>query len=350
MSSTEPLVIVGAHSSPYSRKMRAVLRFRRIPHEWVVRGSRWDDVPDAPVSVIPVLAWRDETGAYTDVMVDSSPQITRLEAEYSGRSLVPSDPAAAFVDFLLEDFADEWVTKAMYHYRWANADDTEKSGRLLPLDADLQLDDELAARAHDFFIDRQVSRRAMVGSTDANAGVIERSYERTLDAMQAHLGRHDFLFGDRPARSDFAMFGQLTPMLWWDPTPTAVAVERAPRAIMWVQWMDDLSWWRLPDDSDEDGAGWFGELPDTTRALLVEAGLTYAPFMLANADALARGADEVVCEIGGAEYRQVPFKYQAKCLQWIREEYDALSQADRLAVDALLDGTGCEALVVDPSG
>jgi glutathione S-transferase len=342
MSPTRTLVIRGAHSSPYSRKMRAVLRYRHIAHDWVVRDSANDDLPPAPVPVIPVIAWRDEAGEYHDVMVDSSPQITRLEDEYSGRSIVADDPATAFVDFLLEDFADEWIAKMMYHYRWAYAEDTEKSGRLLPLDSNLQLSDELAARAHDFVIDRQVGRRAMIGSTDANAPIIERSYERTLDALQTHLGDHNFCFGTRPGRADFAIFGQLMPMLWWDPTPTAVAVERAPRTVMWNQWMDDLSWWRVDGDD-----GWVAaeEIPVTTRALLGEVGRTYAPFLVANAAAVADGVAEMACEIDGAEYRQAPFKYQAKCLAWIRDAYAALSDTDRSRVDDVLAGTGCETLV-----
>ena len=349
MSPRPDLVIRGAHSSPYSRKMRAVLRYRHIPHDWVVRGMRHDDMPDGPVPVIPVIGWRTSDGGYRDVMVDSSPQIAKLESEYGGRSVVPTDPATAFLDFVLEDFADEWVAKAMYHYRWANAEDTEKSGRLLPLDASLQLPDDQAARAHDFFIDRQVGRRALVGSTDENAPVIEQSYERTLDALQAHLADHTFLFGARPGRADFGLFGQLTPMLWWDPTPTAVAVERAPRAIMWIQWLDDLSWWRLDEENDEGGddGGWFAmeDVPATTRALFEEAGRTYAPFMVANHVALTEGADEVVCELDGALYRQAPFKYQGKCPDWIRAEYTALADDDRARVDAFLAGTGCEVLV-----
>lgn len=344
MNTERPLVIVGAHSSPYSRKMRSVLRYRQIPHRWVVRGSRWDDTPPAPAPIIPVLAFPDDEGNHGELIVDSSPQITRLEQDYAGRSVCPTDPAAAFLDFVLEDFADEWLTKAMYHYRWANEADTEKSGRLLPFDSNLQLSDDQAAKAHDLFIDRQVSRRALVGSTDENAPIIERSYERVLDILQRHLGQHDFVFGDRPSRTDFAIFGQLTPLLWWDPTPMAVAVERAPRALMWVQWVDDLSWWQVTGDQ-----GWHAldDLADTVHQLLREAGRTYAPFMVANAAALEAGDEEVVCMIDDQPYRQAPFKYQAKCLAWIRERYRALADHDRRRIDEALAETGCESLVAE---
>lgn len=342
MDTDRTITLGGAFSSPYSLKMRGVLRYRHIPFRWVLRNSRWDDLPDIPVKVIPVISFPDVDGDHGETMVDSSPQIARLEAEFSGRSLVPTDPALAFLDFLLEDYADEWVTKMMYHYRWTYDPDIEKAGRLLPLDQDLHASDSQLERSHDFIIERQVSRRALVGSTDANQHVIEGSYERLLDLLQTHFGSHPFLLGDRPGRADFATFGQLKPMLWWDPTPMAIAVERSPRTVNWIERVDDLSWWDV--DGDE---GWADvrALPDTVHALLREAGSTYAPFMLANAAALDADQDEVVCEIRGHEYRQGPFKYQAKCLRWLRDEYATLEHSARSTIDAILDGTGCEKLL-----
>ena len=85
------LKLVGAYPSPYTRKMRAVLRYRRIPFRWVLRNSEWDDLPAVTVPVIPVLVFPDGDGNHGEAMVDSSPQIARLEQEYSGRSLVPRD-------------------------------------------------------------------------------------------------------------------------------------------------------------------------------------------------------------------------------------------------------------------
>ncbi|MXW60162.1 MAG: glutathione S-transferase [Acidimicrobiaceae bacterium] len=327
--------------------MRAVLRYRRIPFRWVLRGSRWDDLPEVPVQIIPVIAFLgadgNTDGPDAEVMVDSSPQIMRLEAEYSGRSVVPADPALAFIDALIEDFADEWFTKAMYHYRWAYEPDIDKAGKILPLSQDLQVNTADAAAAYDMFTSRQIMRRALVGSTDTNQPIIEGSYRRVLDILQATFDERDFLLGDRPGRGDFGLFGQLTQLVGFDPTSTAVAVDRAPKVINWVDRVDDLSWLPVAGGADD---GWLA-LEDTgtvVQEMLLEAGRTYTPFMLANAAALESAADEVVCEIDGREYRQGPFKYQRKCLGWLRDDYAALSGDDRGRVDAFLEGTGCEAL------
>ena len=323
--------------------MRAVLRYRHIPFEWVLRDSQWDDLGPAPVALIPVIDFPNAAGEYGDLMVDSSPMIDRLEGLFPQRSIVPTDPVVRFIDYLIEDFADEWVTKMMYHYRWYYADAIDKASSLLPLDRNLQMSPEQAEAAKAFITRRQISRMAFIGSTDNNCPIIEASYLRLLDLLQASFSASHFLVGERPGCGDFGLYGQLRQLVGWDPESARIAVARAPRVVNWIDRIDDASWWRVDGDR-----GWFGHdaLPPTTLALLNEIGRTYTPFMLANERAVVAGADEVVCVIDDAEYRQGPFKYQAKCVGWLRDRYTALTPSDQRAVDGLLANTGCEALVI----
>ncbi len=336
-----PLKLGGAYGSPYTLKMRSVLRYRRIPFQWVPRDSKWDDLPPVPVRLIPVIAFPDADGNYTEAAIDSSPLIARLERSHAGRSLVPADPVVAFLDYLIEDYGDEWVTKAMYHYRWYYEEAAEKAGSLLPLDMDQQMSAEQAEKAKRFITKRQTGRRALVGSTEENRPVIEQSYDRLLDVLQRHITEQPFLLGDRPGRGDFGLFGQLRQLVGWDPVSARLAERVAPRVVHWVERLDDLSWWDVEGDD-----GWVDRdrIAPTTVELLAEIGRTYVPFMLANAAAFDAEEPEMHCVIDGLDYRQGTFPYQHKCLRWLRDEYAALAPADRASVDALLAGTGCELL------
>jgi glutathione S-transferase len=338
MPNTE-LKLVGAYGSPYSRKMRALLRYRRIPFRWVLNGPDAKDIPPVPVALIPVLVLPGADGGAPTAMVDSTFQITRLEEMQRARSVVPPDPALAFLDALIEDYADEWLTKPMFHYRWAYAADAAKARNVLPFDASIELDDVQHAKAAQLFGDRQIGRLAVVGSNATTRPVIESSYRRLLELLAAHLAHAPFVLGTRPGRGDFGLFGQLTQLAQFDPTPTALAAEVAPRVIAWVNRVEDLSWLDVADE----GVGWTTRdaIPDTLRALLGEIGRVYVPFLLANAAALAAGAAQVVCEIDGARWEQKPFPYQAKCLRWLREGHAALGGADRAWVDQVLAPTGC---------
>ncbi|MBD3647150.1 MAG: hypothetical protein HUJ31_06760 [Pseudomonadales bacterium] len=42
---------------------------------------------------------------------------------------------------------------------------------------------------------------------------------------------------------------------------------------------------------------------------------------------------------------QPVFPYQAKCLSWIREEYESLDHNAQGHVDGVIEGTGCEPLI-----
>jgi glutathione S-transferase len=341
---TPPLRIVGAPASPYSRKLRAVLRYRRIPHQWILNFSEQARaLPQPPVRLIPVLYFPDADGRYTQAAIDSTPLIRRLERELPGRAAVPPAPALAFLDALLEDYADEWLTKCMFHYRWAFAPDAEYASRVLPRWGAIDASDEQVAPLSKQFAERQIGRLGVVGSNEVTAPVIEASYRRLLHLLDARLAESPFVLGKRPAACDFGLFGQLTQLVQFDPTSMAIARAEVPRVCAWLDVVEDLSGLEPGDDLD----GWIAEdapLPATLRALLGEVGRVYAPFLIANADALDRGAERVECAIDGRRWVQKPFPYQGKCLQALRTQHASLLGPERVLVDEALRGTGCEVL------
>ena len=103
--------------------------------------------------------------------------------------------------------------------------------------------------------------------------------------------------------------------------------------------MEDLS--GLP--ISEDNSDWIDAsagLPDSLRALIAEIATLYIPYLKVNAEAVMNGAEMVEAEVDGRPYRQNPFTYQAKCLQWIAEEYAALSTDDKTRLAEVTHGTG----------
>jgi hypothetical protein len=67
--------------------------------------------------------------------------------------------------------------------------------------------------------------------------------------------------------------------------------------------------------------------------------------MLANARAVLAKADQVRATVDGQDWVQNPFPYQAKCLRWLREEFETLAAGDREFTLRILQDSGCEALV-----
>ena len=336
-----PLLLMGVPGSPYTRKMLAVLRYRHLPYELLYRNSpRIAALPKPKVELIPVFYLPDEAGAL-QAITDSTPLIRRFEAEVSGRQVRPHDPVIALIDSVLEDYGDEWLTKPMFHYRWHYADDIHKAGEILPRWRNISGPEDEARAASAQFSRRQIDRLRYVGSSPATAAVIENSYKRFLDVFSAHLQVQPFLLGARPGAGDFGIYGQMTQLAHFDPTPAALTLARAPRVYAWVGLVDDLSGLAPSDDH------WVTRdtLPPTLFAILAEAARTYLPVMLANARALLAQADQVSTTIDGQPWVQNAFPYQGKCLKWLRDEFSALKSADQRAATGLLDQAGLGALL-----
>ena len=338
--STKPVLLSGAPGSPYTRKMLALLRYRRIPYEMLwsdVRGGP-PHLPKPKVQLLPTFYFPDGSGG-VEAVVDSTPIARRLEREHAGREAIPPGAALGFLNELFEDYADEWLTKAMFHYRWAFEEDAAHAPPLLVHWAAPSLPTDEAKTFADQLGRRQIDRLYVVGSNAVTAATIEQSYERLLGVLDAGLQEKEFLFGDRPATADFALYGQLTQLAAVDRTPARLTARVAPRIRAWVERVDDLS--GLPSDAawdDVDAAS------RRLAPLLKEIGRVYAPFLLANAAAAEAGAAQWSSEIDGRPWEQPTFPYQAKCLRWLKESYAALPGPDRAAVDAALAGSGCAAL------
>ncbi len=323
--------VYGHVGSPYSMKMRAVMRYRRIPHVWKdgaegIQGAR----ANVKVPVIPVFKYPD--GSFHN---DSTPLIYDLEERHvNGRSIVPERESDAFLAFLIEDLADELLSKAMYHYRWFDKRYVKQISEWIGFDMFEGGGREAIETMAKTFCERQMSRLAFVGSSEYNRPLIEYISDLFLDTLESHIPDRWFLFGTRPSLAEFGLFGQLS-QYHNDLAIIEHARKRAPYTFRWVLHLHDLSGFEGEWRSDDE------PLSDVVVKLLRIVGEFYFPFLLANADAHDAGEKEFSFEAGGMPYSQGVFKYQVKCLAALRQRYAELGENTKNELKGLLQKTGC---------
>src|SRR5579862_3923709 len=107
--------IFGNELSPYSVKVRSFFRYKGLAHEWFVRNpsNEAEYQRHAKLPLIPLVITPEGQG-----MQDSTPIIEHFEARFADPSIHPTDPALRFLSALIEEYADEWGNKPMFHYRW----------------------------------------------------------------------------------------------------------------------------------------------------------------------------------------------------------------------------------------
>ena len=327
--------LLGSNGSPYSRKLLAILRYRRLPHIWRLRRPALEqETAHVKPYLQPMLKFPGDSIWH----VDTTPLIYELERRHAPRSIVPPDAGSAFLAHLVEDFADEWLTKAMFYYRWCDDKTARCAAHCIAVDTMPSSDATALDASAATFMDRQRGRMALVGCDAVNAPIIEASFHSLLAALGDLAAAAQFLFGDRPCLADFGLYGQLTQLVT-DPLPQRIVRERAPSVEAWVMFLDDASGCEGEWDPDE-------QLAARARKRILElVGTYYIPFLRANAAALRAQRDKLQIELGGLPYEQVPFGYQLKCLNALCDHWNTLDSTTQARLLKMFEACGCDASV-----
>lgn len=326
---TAPFRLYGAELSPYSLKVRAYLSYKGVDFEWLPRtNARQEEFQRyAKLPLIPVLVDADE-----NALQDSTPIIEKLEAELAGPSILPDEDSLAFLSALIEDYADEWLNKAMFHYRWSYPEDQESAAKRI---TDMIFDGaEKPEGIEEQVRTRMIGRLYHVGSSPETAPLIEGSFTRLLGLLDALLAKRPYLFGGRPSLADFGLAGQLA-QLNSDPTPSALLRAQAPNVVRWLERMENPK---------ADGA--FGSFEDVSgdfaELLSAEIAGAYLLWMDANARAVSQDASGVSVDINGTTFVQKPQRYAAKAFNELKRKR---AMIDDDALTALLAAAGIDAIL-----
>ncbi len=325
-----PFRLYGAELSPYSVKVRSYLRYKQIPFEWLQRTAARQEAfaRYAKQPLIPVLVDSNDKA-----MQDSTLIIEALEGQFPEPAIAPEDPALAFVSALLEDYADEWLNKAMFHYRWTYPADQESAAARIV--AGMFADAEAPAGLEESVRARMTARLHHVGSSQETGPVIEASFTRLLGLLETMLGEHPYLLGGRPALADFGLACQVGQLLS-DPTPGALIRAQAPNVARWAARMDDPK-------AEGDFVS-LASLREGLAALLrSEVAGAYLVWAGANAAAVADDEAHFSVEIDGAMFTQKPQRYAAKALAALQNNRARVG--DNAALAALLGESGCDAVL-----
>ena len=320
-------------NSPYSDKIRMYLRLKRLPFVEVRENMRnRESVLRARTgkTMVPVVI-TPEDGAMND-----STLITRaLEKRHAKPSLRPTEPGRRGLDAVLEEYADEWVVRAMLASRWYHEADADQNRILIAADMTCGAPDLDFNAAKTMMPQGIVATLPPMGATgDSLAFLMDdlRGLCRDLDAVFA---RHRFLGGAEPTVADLAFYGQLN-QVRRDPTGGRVAGD--PELPNLARWFGDVE-----KRADDQPAAHTADGPPDADALAPLARRmagTYFRFAVANARAVEeapKGSLEVSLA-DGVTFRAARAGYNRKCLQALLGELEAAFAAGGRLAGTATDG------------
>ncbi len=302
--------LFGAETSAYSTKLRSYLAYKGVAYDWLPRtNAREDELKSySRFPTLPVLVTASGFAVH-----DTTPMMEALEADSPEPSATPADPATAFLACVLEEYADVWLAKAAFHYRWTRKKDQR-------LAAARSIEEYYAGEApedrkakEDLAIETMLGQMRVMGLEGELGAVVEKSFKRFVKLLDDHLRKRLFIFGGRPSIADFAIAGQLIQMMK-DPTPAKIIEKDGEFVAKWCEFM-----------AAPTASGPFEALEDLKETLAPifkdELAAAFLPWAAENLENSLAGAETFEVTLGKDVFQLAPLRSAARSFRELRRKF-----------------------------
>ena len=327
--------LFGAETSAYSTKMRSYLNYKAFAFDWVPRTqeSEAELKRVSRFATLPVLVAPSGFAVH-----DTTPLIEALEADSPEPSATPADPALAFLACVLEEYADSWLAKAVFHYRWGRKKDQKIAAQRAIDEYFTQSPPEDRKASEDLAIETMTGQLKLMQVDGELGDVVEKSFKKFIKLLDDHLRKHLFLFGERPSVADFAIAGQLIQMLK-DPTPAKIIEKDGEFVAKWCEFM-----------SAPTASGPFASLDDLRETLAPifadDLAAFFLPWAAENLESSLAGAETFAVTFGKDTVTLVPLRSSARSFRELRRKFVGGQTLDVLK--AFTDAAGATVYLLRP--
>jgi glutathione S-transferase len=318
-------------NSPYSDKIRMYLRTKRLPFVEVRENLKnREQVLKARTgrTMVPVVITPGD-----DALNDSTAITRRLEEAHPQPPLRSPDPGRRAFDALLEDYADEWIVRAMLASRWLHEPDAEQNRTIIAADMTCGTHEVELAVAREVFPEGITATLPPMGATRDALGFLLDDLRGLCVDLDALFDAHRFVGGAEPSVADLAFYGQLN-QIRRDPTGRSIVGDPARPHGRWLRDLERRAEGEAPEhprESAPDG--------EALAPLAHRIARTYLRFAVANALALEEGPrGPLLVELAdGVPFQAARAGYNRKCLQTLLGELEQGLAARRALVGGEAD-------------